>query len=92
MQVYVLRDIQPSITNCPFAFIGAWYILLARYYDIVFRCVNSQHIELSIFQLLILNFQFKRYSGGYSTRVPPLPIPNREVKPRHADGTAKVGE
>ena len=27
-------------------------------------------------------------SGGYSTRVPPLPIPNREVKPRHADGTA----
>jgi len=25
-------------------------------------------------------------------RVPPLPIPNREVKPHHADGTAKVGE
>ena len=30
--------------------------------------------------------------GGYSVRVPPLPIPNREVKPHHADGTAKVGE
>ena len=28
------------------------------------------------------------YSGGYSTGVPPLPIPNREVKPGHADGTA----
>ena len=28
------------------------------------------------------------YSGGYSVRVPPLPIPNREVKPHHADGTA----
>ena len=27
-----------------------------------------------------------------STGVPPLPIPNREVKPRRADGTAKVGE
>ena len=26
--------------------------------------------------------------GGYSTGVPPLPIPNREVKPGHADGTA----
>ena len=34
----------------------------------------------------------KENQGGYSTRVPPLPIPNREVKPRHADGTAKVGE
>ena len=30
--------------------------------------------------------------GGHSVRVPPLPIPNREVKPHHADGTAKVGE
>ena len=31
--------------------------------------------------------------GDYSTRVPPLPIPNREVKPCHADGTAhNVGE
>ena len=24
-------------------------------------------------------------------RVPPLPIPNREVKPDHADGTASSG-
>ncbi len=30
----------------------------------------------------------KRYSGGYSSEVPPLPIPNREVKLTHADGTA----
>ena len=34
----------------------------------------------------------KRRQGGHSVRVPPLPIPNREVKPHHADGTAKVGE
>ena len=27
-------------------------------------------------------------SGGYCGRVPPLPIPNREVKPACADGTA----
>ena len=26
--------------------------------------------------------------GGYSNGVPPLPIPNREVKPVYADGTA----
>ena len=31
-------------------------------------------------------------TGGYSEGVPPLPIPNREVKPLSADGTAKVGE
>ena len=28
-------------------------------------------------------------SGGYSDGVPPLPIPNREVKPARADGTAR---
>ena len=27
-------------------------------------------------------------SGGFSDRAPPLPIPNREVKPVSADGTA----
>ena len=32
------------------------------------------------------------YSGGYSGRVPPLPIPNREVKPARADGTAHPWE
>jgi len=26
--------------------------------------------------------------GGYSGGAPPLPIPNREVKPASADGTA----
>ena len=31
-------------------------------------------------------------SGGYSVGVPPLPIPNREVKPDRADGTAQAGE
>ena len=29
-----------------------------------------------------------RISGGYRGGVPPLPIPNREVKPACADGTA----
>ena len=34
----------------------------------------------------------ERNSGDDSARAPPLPIPNREVKPCHADGTAKAGE
>ena len=33
----------------------------------------------------------KYISGGYSVGVPPLPIPNREVKPVRADGTAYSG-
>ena len=33
----------------------------------------------------------KLISGGYSVGVPPLPIPNREVKPVRADGTAYSG-
>ena len=35
--------------------------------------------------------QYVRHSGGYSVGVPPLPIPNREVKPNRADGTAYSG-
>ena len=39
-------------------------------------------------QLSIVNCQFEDLSGGYCSGVPPLPIPNREVKPACADGTA----
>ena len=38
-----------------------------------FACVQIRHTPLS---------------GGYCGEVPPLPIPNREVKPTCADGTA----
>jgi hypothetical protein len=38
-----------------------------------------------IFSAIGLNF------GGFSLGVTPLPIPNREVKPQHADGTACAG-
>ena len=43
-------------------------------------------------QMSLFSGQVQPYSGGYSTRVPPLPIPNREVKPCHADGTASQWE
>lgn len=33
-----------------------------------------------------------KIKGGNSGGVPPLPIPNRAVKPACADGTAKAGE
>src|SRR5206468_4971095 len=30
-----------------------------------------------------------KYAGGHRSRVPPVPIPNTEVKPATADGTAR---
>ena len=34
--------------------------------------------------------QPKRFLGGYAEGVTPVPIPNTEVKPLRADGTARV--
>ncbi len=36
-------------------------------------------------------FQYVRHLGGYNVGDPPLSIPNREVKPDCADGTAYSG-
>ena len=41
------------------------------------------------FPLLVL---MSSHSGGRGAEVPPLPIPNREVKLRSAGGTAQAGE
>ena len=42
--------------------------------------------------MIMFNVQWSMFnedlSGGYCSGVPPLPIPNREVKPACADGTA----
>ncbi len=69
---------QPSITNCP-------KLLRERGFHILFVMLYSCCGDM-------LQDKYKRYSGDYGTKVPPLPIPNREVKLRHADGTAQVGE
>ena len=39
----------------------------------------------------IFDFAGARFPGAYSAGVTPLPIPNRAVKPRSADGTALRG-
>ncbi len=33
---------------------------------------------------------FLKFAGEFTARVTPVPIPNTEVKPRWADGTARV--
>ena len=64
-------------------------------HDVVFSGVDVSVASLQC--LLVQNvtlyapgglIRAQRYSGGYCGGVPPLPIPNREVKPACADGTA----
>ena len=39
---------------------------------------------------LMYESKLQSFLGGYSGEVPPLPIPNREVKLTNADGTALI--
>ena len=68
---------KPSTTNCPIAFCRARYFQMfsqeSRLGPLWLACVENSHPILL---------------GGYCGGVPPLPIPNREVKPTYADGTA----
>ena len=78
---------KPSTTNCPKTFFQVH----------TFNCIvvnktteqqdnkttKQQFYEYSFVQSIV-----NPISGGYCGGVPPLPIPNREVKPTCADGTA----
>ena len=65
---------KPSITNCPNTFFIIVYSFNCIFSSLsCFACVQIRHTPLS---------------GGYCGEVPPLPIPNREVKLTCADGTA----
>ena len=64
---------KPSITNCPNTFFRKVHSFNCIFSSLCcFACVQIRHTPLS---------------GGYCG-VPPLPIPNREVKLTCADGTA----
>ena len=65
---------KPSITNCPNTFFRKVHSFNCIYSSLsCFACVQIRHTPLL---------------GGYCGEVPPLPIPNREVKLTCADGTA----
>ena len=65
---------KPSITNCPNTFFKKVHSFNCIFSSLCcFACVQIRHTPLS---------------GGYCGEVPPLPIPNREVKLTCADGTA----
>ena len=64
-------------------------LLIARSL-LVFPCMGGIYVQFTGFitGCSLLFTSCRPYSGDYSTEVPPLPIPNREVKLSHADGTA----
>ena len=65
---------KPSITNCPNTFFRKVHSFNCIFSSLsCFACVQIRHNPLL---------------GGYCGEVPPLPIPNREVKLTCADGTA----
>ncbi len=47
------------------------------------------HRNLITIRLSKLSFALYKFSGDFVERVPPVPIPNTEVKPLRADGTAR---
>ena len=95
---------KPSATNCPrlsrvwLMFSVVWYCLSCSAlntdgYVIRSLLVAIGHLYLRTVLVLPVQGCFlwcaaKDKSGGYCGGVPPLPIPNREVKPTCADGTA----
>ena len=65
--------------------------------EISSRSLNSDFVEGAIQPAVDPNPQFeiripksRRFSGDFVGRVTPVPIPNTEVKPAGADGTARV--
>ena len=74
---------QPSVTNCPHAFLSFGVPFGVRSF---FSGALFYGFRFSLLSVVCRYVQC--FSGGYSAGVPPLPIPNREVKPVRADGTA----
>ena len=73
---------KPSTTNCPKTFVwGDTFRCWLCICDTVCLCAIVNLYRLYVIRL-------RELSGGYCGGVPPLPIPNREVKPTCADGTA----
>ena len=82
---------KPSITNCPNTFFMKVHSFNCMYSlngaESCNSTFNNQHSTLLI-RLLVCKYVITHYHGGYCGEVPPLPIPNREVKLTCADGTA----
>ena len=85
---------KPSGTNCPYAFTapGAFPRDACRGAAPRWGCRRHPPVAglafLSAAHVRWTAVHTNDTNGGYGPGVPPLPIPNREVKPGRADGTA----
>ena len=97
-QVQAWRHVQPSGTNSPMRLERSVSPPGGRDAERKKeeKARHRKHYARLLETLLQISFRLVLrslpYSGDDSTRAPPLPIPNREVKPCNADGTAKAGE
>ena len=73
---------KPSNTNYPKGFLLLPYLIP----KLCQRYIGEAPMKKR--RVLSKKLSTKRDLGGYSGEVPPLPIPNREVKLTNADGTA----
>ena len=81
---------KPSITNCPNTFF-IWFIVSAVYTGLSMESRGTGTLTVVLYnqiQFACVQIRHTLLSGGYCGEVPPLPIPNREVKLTCADGTA----
>ena len=82
---------KPSTTNRPKLSFqrSRIYLKLSLTFAMIYKGVKHSAVQ----SIRLCNDACSRdISGGYSDGVPPLPIPNREVKPDRADGTAHPRE
>ena len=77
---------KPSSTNYPNDFFAAILYLISRICQLLPSATDCDDLKASLARLRYT--EAKVLLGGYSSEVPPLPIPNREVKLTYADGTA----
>ena len=81
---------KPSITNCPNTFFRKFIVSTVCWVWMYQEC-QIYHFSFLISHyscFACVQIRHNPLSGGYCGGVPPLPIPNREVKPTCADGTA----
>ena len=93
-EMYARQRVQSTCTNSPRAFFSSREIESVRDTSSDRRRRDLRRRSCCRKRTKVLNsalFFQVIYCGGYSGGDPPLPIPNREVKPVIADGTAPPG-
>ena len=81
---------KPSTTNCPKTFfqVHTFNCIVVPQDNKTTKQQNNKTTRQQFYKYSFVQSIVNLISGGYCGGVPPLPIPNREVKPTCADGTA----